>query len=114
MQRLLDVGDALSTQYDDHSHHLQRAKDMTAEILVSLQDTADSATTVGEAMVRRSAVGSWWPYIWCPAASLVMGSYNLPPSAIRNVALVALGESKKEHTPGPIVTDWIQEKQQVF
>lgn len=107
MQRLLNAGDALFTQYDDQSRHLQRAKDMTTEILVSLQDTADSAATVGEAMLRRSAVGSWWPYIWCPVASLVMGSYNLPPSAIRNVALVALGESKKEHKIGPIVTNYI-------
>lgn len=112
MQRLLEVSDTLSTQYDDHSHHLQRAQDLATGILDTLQDTADSAATVGEAMTRRSAVVSWWPYIWCPAASLVMGSYGLPPSAMRNMALVALGECKKKYTAVPAVTDCIQVKQQ--
>lgn len=29
----------------------------------------------------------------CPAVSLVMGSYGLPPSISRNIALIALGET---------------------
>jgi len=29
----------------------------------------------------------------CPAVSLVMGSYGLPPSILRNIGLIALGEA---------------------
>ena len=29
----------------------------------------------------------------CPAVSLVMGSYGLPPSILRNLGLVAVGEA---------------------
>jgi hypothetical protein len=29
----------------------------------------------------------------CPAVSLMMGSYGLPPSILRNIALIALGEA---------------------
>lgn len=40
-----------------------------------------------------SVSGHWWPYVICPAFSLVMGSYGLPPSVTRNIALIALGET---------------------
>ncbi|KAI0477571.1 hypothetical protein GGR56DRAFT_692242 [Xylariaceae sp. FL0804] len=67
-----------------HEHSLQvQARNMTDEILDVLEDTATSAYAVKDSADGRSSSASWWPYIWCPAASLVMGSYGLPPSAAR-------------------------------
>lgn len=92
MQRLVDIAEDLSTRYDDHSQLLQRAQNATIEILGTLDDTVVSAAMVGDAISKQTSVTSWWPYIWCPAASLVLGSYGLPPSALRNLGLVALGK----------------------
>ena len=93
MQRLADMTSDLSSKHDDHAQLLHQAKSMTSEILDTLHETAASAATVEEALSKKSAVASLWPYIWCPAASLVMGSYGLPPSVVRNLVLVALGKS---------------------
>ncbi|ORY61385.1 uncharacterized protein BCR38DRAFT_525794 [Pseudomassariella vexata] len=93
MQRLVHISENLSDKYDDHTNFLQQAQNMTEKILYSLGETVTSAATMGDAFSRQSSAKSWWPYIWCPAASLVMGSYGLPPSAVRNLALVALGEA---------------------
>ncbi|ETS78172.1 hypothetical protein PFICI_10234 [Pestalotiopsis fici W106-1] len=92
MVRLIDVTEILTGKYDQHTHLLQGAQNMTQEILDTLEVTASSASTIGDTFARQSSVASWWPYVWCPAASLVMGSYGLAPSAARNLALVALGE----------------------
>lgn len=91
MQRLADLTSDLSLKHDDHAQLLHQAKSMTNEILDTLHETAASAATVEEALSKKSPVSSLWPYIWCPAASLVMGSYGLPPSVVRNLVLVALG-----------------------
>ncbi|KAK7932642.1 hypothetical protein PG985_003354 [Apiospora marii] len=93
MQRLADLTSDLSSKHDDHAQLLHQAKSMTHEILDTLHETAASAATVEEALSKKSPVSSLWPYIWCPAASLVMGSYGMPPSVVRNLVLVALGEA---------------------
>ncbi|KAI2472886.1 hypothetical protein F4781DRAFT_427978 [Annulohypoxylon bovei var. microspora] len=93
MQRLIGISQNLATEYDDHANHLHQAHNITNEILGSLEDTAASAAYVGNSILRQSSASSWWPYIWCPAASLVLGSYGLPPSGTRNLALIALGEA---------------------
>lgn len=92
MLRLIDITENLSTKTVDHAHLLQQAQNITNDIIETLEDTASSAATIGDAFSRQASATSWWPYIWCPAASLVMGSYGLPPSAMRNLALVAMGE----------------------
>lgn len=91
MGRLIDATEALTGRYDQHTHLLQQAQNMTHEILSTLEDTASSAATISDTFTTESSVASWWPFVWCPAASLVMGSYGLAPSATRNLALVALG-----------------------
>ncbi|RYP59475.1 hypothetical protein DL770_010186 [Monosporascus sp. CRB-9-2] len=91
LKRLVDVTEGLSTKYDDHTELLHRAQNMTSDILSTLEDTAASAFSIGDSFSKHDSAGSWWPYIWCPAASLVMGSYGLPPSALRNLGLLALG-----------------------
>lgn len=42
--------------------------------------------------MRDYSRSSWWPYLVCPAVTLVMGSYGLPPSVLRNMGLIALGQ----------------------
>ncbi|KAI1434729.1 hypothetical protein GGR50DRAFT_660562 [Xylaria sp. CBS 124048] len=93
MQRLIDVSDNLASQYDEHNYLLMQANNITNEILDTLEDTAASATKVGKLFLGNYSLASWWPYIWCPAVSLAMGSYGLPPSMLRNLGLVALGET---------------------
>ncbi|KAI0026167.1 hypothetical protein F4780DRAFT_718787 [Xylariomycetidae sp. FL0641] len=93
MQRLIGISENLAARYDEHTNLLHQAQNITNEILDSLDDTAASAATISNSFLNLSGSSSWWPYVWCPAASLVLGSYGLPPSALRNFGLVALGES---------------------
>lgn len=92
MDRLLAVTETLATKYEDQTQRLQQASNITSEILDILEDTAEAASSVNESLLTGATSRSWWPYIVCPTASLVMGSYGLPPSAVRNLALLALGE----------------------
>jgi hypothetical protein len=43
-------------------------------------------------LLHKYSASTWWPYIICPAISLVLGSYGLPPSVFRNLMLTAVGE----------------------
>ncbi|KAI5918019.1 hypothetical protein F4810DRAFT_693995 [Camillea tinctor] len=92
IQKLIDITENLSTQYNNHTSLLQQAQIKATDILYILEDTAASATIVGDSFLKHSPT-AWWPYIWCPAVSLVMGSYGLPPSALRNLGLFTLGEA---------------------
>lgn len=40
----------------------------------------------------RPGLFKWVSYIVSPVAALMLGSYGLPPSAMRNLGLVVLGE----------------------
>ncbi|KAI0450963.1 hypothetical protein F5B21DRAFT_488987 [Xylaria acuta] len=93
MQRLIDISDTLASKYDAHTDLLQQAQNITNEILNTLEDTAASAAAVSDGFLGQSSLKSWWLYIWCPVVSLVMGSYGLPPSMLRNLGLIALGET---------------------
>lgn len=93
MDRILEVTEALSTKFDDHSATLIQAKNITNEILGSLEGTAAAALSVNESLFNSAATRSWWPFVICPTASLVLGSYGLPPSILRNFGLLAFGEA---------------------
>ncbi|KAI1758415.1 hypothetical protein F4782DRAFT_478061 [Xylaria castorea] len=93
MQRLIDISDTLASKYDAHTDLLQQVQNITNEILNTLEDTAASAAAAGDRFLSQSSLKSWWLYIWCPVVSLVMGSYGLPPSMLRNLGLIALGET---------------------
>ncbi|KAI1356121.1 hypothetical protein F5Y01DRAFT_268572 [Xylaria sp. FL0043] len=93
MQRLVNISDDLASKYDVHTNLLQQAQNITNEILDKLEDTAASAAAVSNGFMRQHDLRSWWPYIWCPVVSLVVGSYGLPPSMLRNIGLLALGET---------------------
>ncbi|KAJ8129584.1 hypothetical protein O1611_g4048 [Lasiodiplodia mahajangana] len=93
MQRLIDISDTLTSKYDVHTGLLQQAQNITNDILDTLEETAASASDLGDSFSGQRSLASRWPYIWCPVVSLVMGSYGLPPSLLRNLGLLALGET---------------------
>ncbi|ROW13508.1 hypothetical protein VPNG_04426 [Cytospora leucostoma] len=95
LDRLTSVADDLSSKHEDHSHALDEAKNKADEILDTLQGVAVSATIIEEAShsyFQGIGIRGWVPYIVSPIATLLLGSYGLAPSALRNLGLVALGE----------------------
>lgn len=89
--------DGLLSKYDKHVSDINEAKNVTDEILQTLASVAASAAMIEDANRSRwsglgSGVGYWVPYIIGPVATLLLGSYGLAPSAMRNLGLVALGE----------------------
>lgn len=61
-------------------------------MLETLDEASAIATTVRGSIGGNQDIFAWWPYIVCPVFSLVLGSYRLPPSGIRNLGLVVLGK----------------------
>ncbi|KAK0747279.1 hypothetical protein B0T21DRAFT_322116 [Apiosordaria backusii] len=90
MDRLAIATETLSVKLEDHATTLKQANNITNDILDSLEATADVASSVNKSFVR-ATTGGWWPFFVFPTASLVMGSYGLPPSILRNLALLTLG-----------------------
>lgn len=75
---------------------MNEARNLTNDILSTLEEVAENAAVIEEA--NRSlwsgfGFGGWMPYIVSPVVTLLLGSYGLAPSAIRNLGLVALGEA---------------------
>ncbi|KUI69619.1 Nuclear fusion protein KAR5 [Cytospora mali] len=95
LDRLASVADDLSSKYDDHTHALTEAKNMTDDVLDTLAEVAVSAAIIKEAnysYFQGLGISGWVPYIVSPVATLLLGSYGLAPSAFRNLGLIALGE----------------------
>ncbi|KAK3332002.1 hypothetical protein B0T19DRAFT_448369 [Cercophora scortea] len=93
MDHLLVLSERLSQQHSMHTYMLKSATNLTSDILDVLEETASAASSVNKSFLEEATSGTWWPYFICPTVSLVMGSYGLPPSALRNLGLVALGEA---------------------
>ncbi|KAB5566667.1 hypothetical protein GE09DRAFT_1187170 [Coniochaeta sp. 2T2.1] len=93
LDRLISASETLASHQAAHSHLLQQASNITSELLDGLESTASAATRIGKSVFDYTATQSnWWPYVVCPTVSLVMGSYGLPPSIVRNLGLVVVGE----------------------
>lgn len=95
LERLAAASDNLSSEYENHAHGIIETKNMTNEILETLEIVAGTAAMMKEADRSRwggPSFGGWVPYIVSPAITLFLGSYGLAPSAMRNLGLVALGE----------------------
>jgi hypothetical protein len=92
MHQLQIYVDAMSSRYNEHGKRLKEAQRRADEILGTLDSAASSAASFQNSISSTLGLKGWWPYIYCPLASLVMGSYGLPPSAMRNLVLVGLGE----------------------
>jgi hypothetical protein len=92
MDRLATATETLTTKFDDHSTMLKQANNITNDILDALEETAAVASSMNDSFFMRATTRSWWPFVVFPTASLVMGSYGLPPSILRNLGLLAFGE----------------------
>ncbi|WQF86175.1 Putative nuclear fusion protein Kar5 [Colletotrichum destructivum] len=87
-----NVTEDLSSKYESHTDNLDLAQRLSGSLLETLDDLVISTSDVRGSLSHRSSWTSWLPYLMCPAASLLMGSYGLPPSAVRNFGLIVLGE----------------------
>ncbi|KAK4160070.1 nuclear fusion protein KAR5 [Cladorrhinum sp. PSN259] len=92
VDRILEATETLSAKFDDHSVTLTQARNLTNEILDSLEGTAAAALSVNDSLFKSATTQSWWPLIICPTVSVYVGSYGLTPSVLRNLGLAALGE----------------------
>ncbi|KAK4248549.1 hypothetical protein C7999DRAFT_13509, partial [Corynascus novoguineensis] len=90
--RLATATEQLATKFEDHSSMLKQANNITNDILDALEETAAVATWMNQSFFANIAARSWWPFVLFPTASLVMGSYGLPPSIFRNIGLLVFGE----------------------
>lgn len=80
---------------DDHTRSLNEAQNITNDILGTLDEVAASAMILEGASLSYlggSGLFRWMSYIISPIVTLILGSYGLAPSALRNLGLVALGE----------------------
>lgn len=85
----------LLTTYAEHAQALEEAKNTTTDLLESVAAVTEKIGNLQD--VRHSSlfglgISHWVPYIVSPIATLLLGSYGLEPSAMRNLGLVALGE----------------------
>lgn len=90
--RLATATEQLATKFEDHSSMLKQANNITNDILDALEETAAVATWMNQSFFSNIAARSWWPFVLFPTASLIMGSYGLPPSIFRNIGLLVFGE----------------------
>ena len=95
LDRLSSTAETLSLRQDDHARSLSEAQNITDEILGTLDEVAASAMILEGASLSYlggSGLFRWISYIVSPVATLMLGSYGLAPSAMRNLGLVVLGE----------------------
>lgn len=95
LDRLTSATETLSLRQDDHARSLNEAQNITNDILDTLDGVAASAMILEEASLSYlggSGLFKWVSYIVSPVVTLMLGSYGLAPSALRNLGLVVLGE----------------------
>lgn len=95
LEQLAATTENIASKYKIHAEAITEVKNMTSEVLETLENVATATAKIKEADRLRwgsSGLGSWMPYILSPAATLFLGSYGLAPSALRNLGLVVLGE----------------------
>lgn len=91
MEKLVEVADGLAVKQEQHQQSLTDVQETTEKILRTLNSVSDTAETFQNSILGGLGLANWWPYFVCPATTLVIGSYGLPPSAFRNVVLFGLG-----------------------
>lgn len=92
MKRLEGLADSLLVQHEGHQERLVHAQQTATDLIDILDSASSSAATLRTSIFNSLGLSSWWPYIFCPLTSLVVGSYGLPPSATRNLMLISLGK----------------------
>ncbi|KAL7790440.1 hypothetical protein V8C37DRAFT_179911 [Trichoderma ceciliae] len=92
MEKLEGLAEFLLVQHEGHQERLVQAQQTASDLIDILDSASSSAATLRSSIYSSLGWGSWWPYVFCPLTSLVVGSYRLPPSATRNLVLISLGE----------------------
>ncbi|KAL5598570.1 hypothetical protein BROUX41_003503 [Berkeleyomyces rouxiae] len=94
IEHLVGITAFLAREHYEHAQRLGNVTQKTSEILQSLETAALSVSTLHKSAISRNSnyILSLWPFAVCPVTTLALGSYGLQPSAVRNLALVALGE----------------------
>lgn len=92
MKKLEGLADSLLAQHKGHQEQLVSAQQTASDLIDILDSASSSAVTLRGTIYSGFGWGSWWPHVFCPLTSLVVGSYGLPPSATRNIMLISLGE----------------------
>ncbi|TLD03964.1 hypothetical protein PgNI_11400 [Pyricularia grisea] len=88
--RLENMTEQLVEKYDNHSSKLESVRNMTNDIVETLNDAQVLATATKNTFTFGS---SWWlTYVTLPLGFVVAGSYGLSPSLPRNILLAALRE----------------------
>jgi hypothetical protein len=96
LDRLTTATETLAIKQGEHVRSVDVAQNMTNNILGTLDEVAASAMILEGASL--SYLGGWglfrWvSYIVSPVVTLILGSYGLAPSALRNLSLIILGEA---------------------
>ncbi|KAK2603502.1 hypothetical protein QQS21_004271 [Conoideocrella luteorostrata] len=91
MQKLSRLAEAVTDKQISHEGLLKSTYNRTLQIVSSLETATLSISTLQTPLTQLGGI-SWWPYIICPVASLIFGSYGLQPSITRNMILLGAGE----------------------
>ncbi|UNI18211.1 hypothetical protein JDV02_004493 [Purpureocillium takamizusanense] len=92
MENLAKLADTLAIKHYGHQKALSDAQESVEQVLDTLESVSTSAGGLRSSMSGLSMT-KWWPYLLCPVTTLIVGSYGLPPSAMRNMLLLGLGEA---------------------
>ncbi|PWI68941.1 hypothetical protein PCL_01326 [Purpureocillium lilacinum] len=93
MENLAELADTLTVKHDGHRKALHDAQETAEQVLDTLESVSTSAGTLQGSILSGLGMAKWWPYLLCPVTTLMVGSYGLPPSAMRNMLLLGLGEA---------------------
>lgn len=93
LQKTSAMVESQSFRLDNNNQHLLKAKKATSKINEELKETLLSTSDLSKSLSSGFFASPVWTVSWCSLASLVLGSYGLPPSLIRNGGLVAFGQS---------------------
>lgn len=82
----------LSAHCNAQDRKLTMAEEKVAALLSGLDEATALTARIQSSVLSPLRIRQWWPIFVCPVVSLILGSYRLPPSGIRNVGLIVLGK----------------------
>lgn len=94
MAELERSANAINHHQKDQHQQLEKSHVMSQELLLSLSEMASSTASLRRVMFAGINWSGLWPYVICPVTTLLVGSYKVAPSAMRNLALLGLGKNE--------------------
>lgn len=88
--RLENITEQLVEKYGKHSAKLESVRNITNDIVETLNDAHILATAAKNTFTFGSS--GWLPYVTLPLGFVLAGSYGLSPSLARNMLLAGLRE----------------------